>query len=57
VPFDEAAQSAIREFVLSRYYLQVEQDARLAQVHQQAFLEARAQTLLDCRTRRSILAK
>lgn len=54
VPFDESAQQAVREFVLSRLLRQTEQDRLLSQEHERAYLALRTRLYLDCRARQSI---
>lgn len=51
VPFDEVVQQAVREFVLARYYLQVEHDAREAAMHEALYKELRARAFCDCNKR------
>lgn len=51
VPFDESVQQAVSKFVLARYYLQVEHDAREASMHEALYKELRARAFADCNKR------
>lgn len=54
VPFDETLQQAVREGVLAKYYLQVENDARQSALHDAAYSNLRTRAYLDCRSRQMI---
>lgn len=54
VPFDEIAQQAVREAVLTKYYLQVENDSREAALHNGAYSNLRTRAFSDCRSRQMI---
>lgn len=51
VSFDETAQQAVSEFVLSKYYMQVEREPREAQMHGAAYAAIRSRAYLDCKNR------
>lgn len=54
VPFDESAEQAVKEYVLSRYYLQVEQDAGQAKSHGETYVGLRSRLFADCAARQRI---
>lgn len=54
VPFDETAQEAVKEFVLARYYAQVDIAPAQAKMHDGAYVNLRARAYVDCRNRQLV---
>lgn len=54
VPLNEIAAEAVKEYVLSKYHLQVEGDRLQAQAHYVAYQGLRSRLYADCSARRSV---
>lgn len=55
VPFDESAQQAVKEYVLSRFYLQSEENKSQAETHAAAYASLRSRMYADCSARLHVM--
>lgn len=54
VPLDETAQQAVKEYVLARFYIQIEHDQREAAMHENMYRELRTRCYVDCSRRKEL---